>query len=125
MANPLECPTRATDDSKIVELPRSARERRLLALSRGHVGIAQERTRHGCVHHSWLVNPKERTVHCSVCGQVSEAFDVLLDLIRNQDGALWAFQDRERLHTEIERLRIERNKLRASVRGMQKRRTQK
>ena len=100
----------------LIEMPRGiTRAKRERSLER------KDQTRI-CAHHGWLVDDRRRTVTCRVCGQVTDALDVLLEMIDQHDRMLYAEQECYKLRKQILELQGEQQKLRASVRGMRQRR---
>lgn len=84
--------------------------------------LQARQSRHNGCHRSYRIDPDARIVVCKVCGTLVDAFDLLLELAREQDRALYLHSYIVELQRESEQLRLERNKLRSSVRGMKKRR---
>jgi hypothetical protein len=102
------------DDGKVIALPgRIASAKRMRSVSK----VDHERK---CLRHSWLVDPRKRTVHCRVCGQITDALDVLLELIDQNDRMLWSSEERRKMQHDIEALKKEVASLKAARRRLVK-----
>lgn len=103
------------------ELPVAGRERRFALLEGGRrrLTLCRKSGYHG--RHSWVLDEKTRRAECSVCQQVAEPFEVLMELIRDQDHILHMLRDRKHLQENLDRLKAEEKRVKQRLRHVKKR----
>jgi len=112
-----------TGDDNIIELPVTARARRIEQLRREGKLVDHSWQARGCApgRHAWAMRERSRDCICKRCQQVASCWEVLLDLSRVENRLWHALHDTQYLERRVAEFKSEERRVKARLRRASKR----